>query len=132
MGSNKKFKDFDIESFIQKNKTEKKNYIISESQKIFEEGEKLNGIYCVRDGVVKLSKLGVNGKGHIVKLIIKGDLMDRGGNDIKVKWFGKVTNLHRVWDSQIIDSHQMSYTELSNDLDILSLKEIKKNYIYRQ
>jgi hypothetical protein len=34
MATNKKFKDFDIESFIQKNKVEKKNYIISESQKI--------------------------------------------------------------------------------------------------
>jgi CRP-like cAMP-binding protein len=53
----------------------KETQLFHKGKKIFEEGEKLNGIYCVRDGVVKLSKLGVNGKGHIVKLIIKGDLM---------------------------------------------------------
>ena len=69
-------------------------------------------------------KLLVHFVGDIHQPLHIGRLEDRGGNDIKVKWFGKVTNLHRVWDSQIIDSHQMSYTELSNDLDILSLKEI--------
>jgi hypothetical protein len=31
------------------------------------------------------------------------DNMDRGGNDVVVKWFGKSTNLHAVWDSSIID-----------------------------
>ena len=34
MSSNKKFKKFEIESFIKKNKLQKKDYIISESQKI--------------------------------------------------------------------------------------------------
>ena len=31
------------------------------------------------------------------------DNLDRGGNDVVVKWFGKSTNLHAVWDSSIID-----------------------------
>ena len=44
----------------------------------------------------------------------RGD--DRGGNDIKVKWFGEDSNLHRVWDSNMIDNYQMSYTELSSHL----------------
>src|SRR5690625_1277634 len=35
---------------------------------------------------------------------------DRGGNDFQVRWFNRGTNLHRVWDSQMIDSYQMSYT----------------------
>ena len=42
-----------------------------------------------------------------------GNGEDRGGNDVRVKWFGKSTNLHRVWDSDMIDSKQLSYTELS-------------------
>jgi hypothetical protein len=41
----------------------------------------------------------------------RGD--DRGGNNVKVKWMGKNSNLHRVWDSEIINSQQLSYSELS-------------------
>ena len=38
---------------------------------------------------------------------------DRGGNDIKVEWFWKSSNIHRVWDSQLIDDKKYSYTELT-------------------
>ncbi|GIR81319.1 MAG: hypothetical protein CM15mP83_0450 [Flavobacteriaceae bacterium] len=31
---------------------------------------------------------------------------DRGGNDIKVLWFGKNSNLHRVWDSEMINGYK--------------------------
>jgi CRP/FNR family transcriptional regulator len=44
-------------------------------QSIFEEGEKLNGVFCVREGVSKLSKLSANGKDQIVKLASKGEVM---------------------------------------------------------
>jgi len=36
---------------------------------------------------------------------------DKGGNDFKVNWFNTPTNLHSVWDSQLIDFQQLSYTE---------------------
>ncbi len=42
---------------------------------------------------------------------------DRGGNDIKVSWFSKRTNLHRLWDSDLINSVNMSYTELATELN---------------
>ena len=54
--------------------------------------------------------------GDIHQPLHVGRAEDRGGNDIKVKWFGKDTNLHRVWDAHIIDDFQMSYTELANHL----------------
>lgn len=38
---------------------------------------------------------------------------DRGGNDVKVKWFGRETNLHAVWDSALIDEMDLSFTELA-------------------
>lgn len=41
---------------------------------------------------------------------------DRGGNDIKVKWFRNDSNLHRVWDSEMIDDSKLSYTELAQFL----------------
>lgn len=38
---------------------------------------------------------------------------DRGGNDVKVSWFGDPSNLHSVWDSGMIDSRQLSHSELA-------------------
>lgn len=46
-------------------------------QVIFEEGETLNGVYCVRDGVCKLTKLSENGKDQVVKLVVKGGLLGK-------------------------------------------------------
>lgn len=42
---------------------------------IFAEGDKLNGVFCVSDGISKLSKLSSNGKDQIVKLATKGHLL---------------------------------------------------------
>ena len=36
---------------------------------------------------------------------------DKGGNGIKLFWFNKPTNLHAVWDGDMIDDEQLSYTE---------------------
>ena len=45
-----------------------------------------------------------------------GRYQDRGANRIYVKWFGRNSNLHRVWDSEMINSHNMSYSELALNL----------------
>ena len=45
-----------------------------------------------------------------------GKCCDRGGNDIKVKWFGRDLNLHSVWDSALVDEEQLSFTELAAKL----------------
>ncbi len=42
---------------------------------------------------------------------------DRGGNDVRVQWMGEASNLHRVWDSDMINSKQLSYTELAKYLN---------------
>lgn len=42
---------------------------------------------------------------------------DRGGNDVKVMWFRNESNLHRVWDSDMIDDTKLSYTELAESLE---------------
>lgn len=51
---------------------------------------------------------------------------DKGGNDIQVRWFGDGSNLHRVWDSEMINDFQMSYTELAHNSDELTKNEIRK------
>ncbi|KFC57949.1 Crp/Fnr family transcriptional regulator [Flavobacterium gilvum] len=48
---------------------------IKKGETIFEEGENVNGIFCVKDGICKLTKLSPNGKDQIVKLIAKGELL---------------------------------------------------------
>lgn len=48
---------------------------IKKGESLFEEGKKLDGVFCVRDGVSKLSKLSANGKDQIVKLASKGEVM---------------------------------------------------------
>ena len=53
----------------------KTSHIIKKGEVIFEEGENVNGIYCIKDGVCKLTKLSANGKDHIVKLVTKGELL---------------------------------------------------------
>ncbi len=53
----------------------KTSRFIKKGEVIFEEGETLNGIFCIKDGICKLSKLSANGKDQIVKLIVKGDLL---------------------------------------------------------
>ncbi len=53
-----------------------------------------------------------------------GNGQDRGGNDVKVKWFWQSSNLHRVWDSEMINSDQLSYTELANEIDFPSSSQI--------
>jgi hypothetical protein len=41
---------------------------------------------------------------------------DRGGNDVKVKWFGRDTNLHAVWDTALVEEMDLSFTELAAQL----------------
>lgn len=53
----------------------KTSFIVKKGETIFEEGDSLNGIYCIKDGVCKLSKLSDNGKDQIVKLVKKGELL---------------------------------------------------------
>jgi len=42
---------------------------------IFDEGEHLNGIYCVRYGIAKVSKLSTNGKDQIIKFVSNGEVL---------------------------------------------------------
>lgn len=50
---------------------------------------------------------------------------DKGGNTIQVQWFGRGTNLHRVWDENMIDEWDMSYLELANNAKNISKKQVE-------
>lgn len=53
-----------------------------------------------------------------------GRAEDKGGNDIKIKWFGRPNNLHSLWDSELIDYQQLSYTEYANAIDHADKQQI--------
>lgn len=99
-------------------------------QRPSDEGDIVQGIArCV--AVLEDDKASEADKAFFLKMLVHfiGDLHqplhigraeDKGGNDLQVRWFSHGSNLHRVWDSEMIDEFQMSYTELSNNLPVLS------------
>ncbi len=42
---------------------------------------------------------------------------DRGGNRIKVQFFGNNTNLHSLWDTGLIENQKLSFTEFADFID---------------
>jgi hypothetical protein len=53
-----------------------------------------------------------------------GRASDRGGNDVAVRWFGRPTNLHSVWDGALLDQQQLSYSEYVGFLDFATAEEV--------
>lgn len=53
----------------------KSSYSIKKGENIFKEGENIHGIFCIKNGVCKLSKRSNNGNEQIVKLITRGELL---------------------------------------------------------
>ena len=55
-----------------------------------------------------------------------GNGKDRGGNDIQLEYFWINSNLHRVWDSGIIDSQNLSFTEYADWIHLVDKDEMEK------
>ena len=66
---------------------------------------------------VEYLKILIHLVGDIHQPLHVGGGNDRGGNDVKVMWFRTDSNLHRVWDSDMIDDTHLSYTELGESLN---------------
>lgn len=107
------------------------NYETSEKS---EKGDLVTGInYCIN--IIKDENSSNDDKIFYLKLLIHfiGDLHqpmhvglveDKGGNDFKLQWFYSDTNLHAVWDRKMIDSYDMSYSELADNREKLTKKQI--------
>lgn len=52
---------------------------------------------------------------------------DKGGNDFKVMWFNNHTNMHAIWDTQLIEFQQLSYTEYVANINHTTLAQ-RKNW----
>ncbi len=49
-----------------------------------------------------------------------GRAEDLGGNRIRIMWFRDSSNLHRLWDEQLIEFQKLSYTEYVNSINYTS------------
>ena len=113
---------------------------IKKGELIFEEGETLNGIYCVKAGVCKLSKLSANGKDQIVKLVVKGDLLGQRSligdesanlsavalNDMEVCFIPKreiITDLQKNSNFSMDVLKQMAYDLKESDNIIVNMAQ---------
>ncbi|WP_026897394.1 S1/P1 nuclease [Daejeonella oryzae] len=63
--------------------------------------------------------------GDIHQPMHMGKKEDSGGNGIKVFWFNQPSNLHRVWDEQLIEYQQLSYTEYTKVINHATSQQVK-------
>ena len=62
--------------------------------------------------------------GDMAQPLLVGNESDKGGNTISLNFFGQPTNLHSLWDNQLVDYQKYSYTEYA---DVLMLKNVVKD-----
>lgn len=60
---------------LEKFSDHKTTLIIKKGENLLTEGGTINGLYCIRDGKGKLTKLNTNGKEQIIKFIKGGDIL---------------------------------------------------------
>jgi hypothetical protein len=101
-------------------------------------GDAYEAFFRIRDLLKKGGLSREEERDHLKMLIhIVGDLHqpfhvgkpgDRGGNDVRVTFFRKATNIHAVWDSDLIESRKMSYTELAGEYAKRIHKDMVREY----
>ncbi|MCX6111887.1 MAG: S1/P1 nuclease [Proteobacteria bacterium] len=64
--------------------------------------------------------------GDIHQPLHVGKSEDAGGHKINLKWFDKNTNLHKVWDENLIEFQKLSYTEYTAFIDHINSADAKK------
>ena len=128
--SDKRFNDFYTWHYV--NMPMDINYEDSEKNP---KGDLATGIaYCKK--IIKDENSSDADKAFYLKMLVHfiGDLHqpmhvglaeDKGGNDFKLQWFYKDSNLHRVWDTEMINSYGMGYIELAKNADVLTKEQVE-------
>jgi hypothetical protein len=79
---------------------------------------------AAREDRVEALRFLVHFVGDVHQPLHVGRRADRGGNEILVLWFGEPTNLHSVWDGRMIESEELSFTELARFIDHPTPEEV--------
>lgn len=104
-------------------KTDQVN-IINEIELVISELKKHNKL--PRETINKNLKMLFHLIGDIHMPLHVGYGEDKGGNSVTVDFFGKSTNLHRVWDTEIIERNKKTQDEIKELFKGLSKAEISK------
>ena len=92
-----------------------KGDVVTAIEQIVDELE--SGVLSPEQEAVRLRML-IHLVGDIHAPMHAGRLSDRGGNNVIVKFFGKDTKLHSLWDTPLVESaHKWSYTEWEQQLN---------------
>lgn len=60
---------------LEKFSDHKTSLLIKKGENLMTEGNSINGLYCIKDGKGKLTKLNTNGKEQIIKFVKGGDIL---------------------------------------------------------
>ena len=60
---------------LEKFSDHKTSLVIKKGENLMTEGNSINGLYCIKDGKCKLTKLNTNGKEQIIKFVKGGDIL---------------------------------------------------------
>ncbi|RXG12986.1 S1/P1 nuclease [Leeuwenhoekiella aestuarii] len=71
-------------------------------------------------------KLLVHFIGDLHQPLHLGHAEDKGGNDFQVRWFNDGTNLHSLWDTKMLESYGMSYSEIAENFGSVSKDQYKE------
>ncbi len=83
--------------------------ILSRGETIYEEGHRINGVYFVEKGIIKIFQTGVDGKEQIIRFAKKGDL---------IGFRSVVNNELACTTAKIIDEAQLLYIPAKQLLDL--------------
>jgi len=98
----------------------------------------LDGIYYTIN-TLKSEKTSIDEKRFAMRFLVHlvgdshqpfhaGRADDHGGNKIKVEFFGKNSNLHSVWDTELIQNENLSFTEFTRFIQTEN-KELIAEYL---
>lgn len=71
-------------------------------------------------------KLLIHFMGDVHQPLHVGNSLDKGGNTIRLKWFGRATNLHRIWDTAMLENNHVDTAEFIDALPRLPKGERRK------
>lgn len=92
---------------------------------IYEQVEVLKDSSASEDDKELALKMVIHFLGDIHQPMHMGRATDRGGNSHYVKFFKKPTNLHSVWDSDILEAgHAWSHSEWQQEIDRLTQEQV--------
>ena len=54
---------------------EKECYSYKRGKILYNEGDRINGFYCINKGIIKIYKTGIDGKGQIIRFAKRGEII---------------------------------------------------------